>query len=236
MTIKYLLSSILALSVSALYAQKMPAYLSYLKKVRVAQYEYQIFGYEPANTKLINKPCENEKTHWGCFDGEYGSVIVATTNNDNYAIVFNPGPSEDPAFSIYDKKKNIIESFSANEFYITSANIIYTAGVSNQMYNKRRKFIWKGNKIEEEKQPYYYVGMKTKTTKNISLYKNKTGNEIIANLTPNYEIEVILAEAAPNSNDQYYLVKTEFGLVGWLRLAEPYTYDTGIEGLHFNGD
>ena len=233
---KLILASILALSTSALYAQKMPSYLSYLKKVRVAQYEYQIFGYDPANTKLINKPCENEKTHWACADGEYGAIIVATTNNDNYAIVFNPGPSEDPEFSIYDKSKNLLESIGANEFYITSGNIIYTAGISNQMYNKRRKFTFKNGKFIEEKQPFYYVGMKTKTTKNISLYKNKTGNEIIANLTPNYEIEVILADADPNSNDQYYLVKTEFGLVGWLRLAEPYTYDTGIEDLRFNGD
>lgn len=233
---KLILASILALSMSALYAQKMPSYLSYLKKVRVAQNEYQIFGYDPANTKLINKFCADESTHWGCFNGEDGSIIVATTNNDKYAILFNPGPSEDPEFSIYDKNKNLIESFGANEFYITSANIIYTGGASNKMYDKRQKYTWQGNKIVEEKQPFYYVGMKTKTTKNLTLYKTKTGSEIIANLTPNYAVEVILADADSNSKDMYYLLKTEFGLVGWLRLAEPYSYDTGIEGLRYNGD
>lgn len=106
------------------------------------------------------------------------------------------------------------------------------------MYNRRRKFQLQNDTILEIKQPYNYVGLKGKTEKSITLYKDKTGPDIVAQLPKAYEIEVLLAESPTKDfeSDQLFLVRTDFGLVGWLRLSTEDVYEPVLKGLFYAGD
>jgi hypothetical protein len=104
------------------------------------------------------------------------------------------------------------------------------------MYNRRRKFQIIKDTISQIEQPYNYVGLKGKTLKAITLYKEKTGFDVVAQLSKDHEIEILLAESStPDFEpDTLFLVKTDFGLVGWLRLAG--FAEQVIEGLYYKGD
>ncbi len=106
------------------------------------------------------------------------------------------------------------------------------------MYNRKRKFQIQNETINEIKQPYNYVGLKGKTLKDIVLYSEKDGNEVAAKLQAGYEIEILLAESSTKDYeiDHLFLVKTDFGLVGWLRLADEDTYGAILKELYFAGD
>lgn len=240
---KLFLSAALALCSFAVYAQQMPAYLPNLKKekITVLSNEQILWGYDASTTKVLNKPCATVDAHWACIYGNQDEIedekVLATINNESLAISYRSDVMSGPTFSIVDKNKKVLKDFIANEFYISGGNIIYTANQYMETYNKKSKYTIKGNQIVEEKQPMHYVGMQTKTTKAITLYKTKTGKEVLANLTPNYNIEVLMEDtsnATANSGPRYFLVKTDFGLVGWLQITE--LHEPGIEGLRLLGN
>ena len=98
------------------------------------------------------------------------------------------------------------------------------------MFNMRRKFLLKNNSCIEVKQPFYYVGLKTITLKPIQLYRSKEQKEIIAKLFSNSPIEVLI------NSGEFYLLKSSFGLVGWIKIPETLIQTSPIKGLYFAGD
>jgi hypothetical protein len=131
-----------------------------------------------------------------------------------------------------------MRSFSCTEFYINSFGTIYTTGHVNNMYNRKRKFQIQKDTVIEIKQPYSYVGLKGKILKNIVLYHDKIGNEMVAQLPKGYEIEILLTEAKTKDyeSDYNFLVKTDFGLVGWLRLTNEDLFGGILKELYYAGD
>lgn len=202
------------------------------------------FGYDNKTTHFINKPCWmlNKSAPRYCDKDSVPVewIIVAKFKyeklSDSVLIVYSPGLSEDPGYCIYTNNNEVIRSFHCLHFYINSSGIIYTSGHTNNMFNRRRKFQFKYDSIVEIIQPYSYVGLKGKTLKGITLYKEKTGNDIIAQLPIGCEIEILLADATTKDFefDLNFLVRTDFGLVGWLRMEE-FT-EPIIEGLYYAGD
>jgi hypothetical protein len=104
------------------------------------------------------------------------------------------------------------------------------------MYDRRRKFQIQADTVIEVKQPYNYVGLKGKALRDFVLYKDKQGDEFVAQIPKGYDVEILLAEAETKdfAIDYNFLVKTDFGLVGWLRLDSP--TEQVIEGLYYAGD
>jgi hypothetical protein len=202
------------------------------------------FGYDKKTTRLINKPCYSldKKDPRHCYEDSVLAewTIVAKYKfekpADSVYIIYSAGLSDDPSFGIYTKDDKVIGRFTCLEFYINASGTIYTAGHTNNMYNRRRKFQIQEDTAVEIKQPYNYVGLKGKALKELTLYKDKTGNDIVAQLPKGYEIEILLADASTKDfeMDVNFLVKTDFGLVGWLRL-EGFA-DPVIEGLYYAGD
>lgn len=221
------------------------SYFPNLARVSIDTSYKAYFNYDKKNSRLINKTCHslNKKDPFYCSDSVYADwTIVSKFKNeklkDSVDIIFSSGMSDDPSFSVYTKSGKQMGSFASTEFYINSSGTIYVSGHVNSMYNRRRKFQIQNDTILEIIQPYYYVGMKGKTLKEITLFKDKVGSEIVAQLPKDYEIEILLADAMTKDFDVDYLflVKTEFGLVGWLRLTNDDLYGTILKDLFYAGD
>ncbi len=223
------------------------AYFPNLTKVSIDTNYNVYFAYDKKFTRFINKPCytlEKDDTLFcekDSFPTEW--TIVAKFKNqylkDSLTIIYSEGLSADPGYVVTNKTGDIIGRFSCLEFYINGFGIIYTSGHVNNMYDRRRKFQIKSDTILEIVQPFNYVGLKGKTLKEITLYKEKVGNEIIAQLPKDYEIEILLADATLEDFDidKYFLVKTDFGLIGWLRLNEQEdNYGAILKELYYAGD
>ncbi len=204
------------------------------------------FNYDKDFTRFINKPChelDKKDPHFCDRDSvPVESTVVAKFKNsivkDSITIVYSEGFSADPGFIVTNKKGKTIGSFSCLEFYINGLGTIYTSGHVNNMYDRRRKFQLKSDTILEIVQPYNYVGVKGKTLKAITLYKDKVGTDVIAQLPKDYEIEILLGDGKTEdyAADSYFLVKTDFGLVGWLRLTNEDQFGAVLKELFFAGD
>ncbi len=204
------------------------------------------FNYDPKTTRLINTPCFllDKKNPLFCYkdsDYDYRTLVGKYKNklmSDSINICFIEGASADPEFDIYTQNGKLIGAISCLNFYITETGLIYTCGHTNSMFDNRRKFRLLKDTIIEVKQPFRYVGLKGKTLKPIILYQNKTGNEIVAQLSSRSEIEILLCEPTENEFDteRNFLVKTEFGLIGWLRTTTDDDQGTLLKEFYFAGD
>lgn len=222
------------------------SYFPNLTTVTIDKNHQVYFGYERNSTRLINTVCYqlDKNDPFYCPDSSYfeGRIVAkfkCPGIKDSLTILFDPGMSDDPEFSVVSKNQKVLGRVAALEFYVNSAGVVYSAGHANNMYNRKRKFQINKDTMLEIKQPYNYVGLKGKTLKDIVLYQNKdAGDAVVAKLPKGYDIEVLLTESSTKDyeTDRFYLVKTDFGLVGWLRLTDEDIFGAVMEGLFFNGD
>ena len=106
-------------------------------------------------------------------------------------------------------------------------------------FYKKQKYFFDGKHLNEVNQPFYYVGLTSKTLVTVKLYKNRTINEeeIVAVLPENYDVEVILTDdISLKSGEIFYLVKTSFGLLGWVPVRALQLKSSVLEGIIFKGD
>jgi hypothetical protein len=204
-----------------------------------------VFGYHKSEAKLIRKKGHQlpKNDPWYCpdLDAPCFEKLAAFKNpqfKDSLYVLFSHGPSEDPNFIIATKTGKIVGNVNGLGLYLTSNNTFYVNGHTNNLFDKRRKFQIKSDTISEVTQPFYYVGLQSVTLKDIVLYKDKTSTEVVASLPKGYKVEVLLAEfGRPDfETEEYFLVRSEFGLVGWLRLNRDEPWDSVIKGLFFAGD
>ena len=174
---------------------------------------------------------------------EYDIITLKLRFNSNelngaYYLVFSTGPSCDPGFYIIDSKTNeTIGRTWGMEIYVPGSNSIYTSGHINSAFNKRRKYSFNGTKFEEVKPEFYYVGLKTKTLKPLTIYTTADLNAKLAQLPANYDVEVLVAQRNENyGSNSKYLVKTAVGLVGWAEIEAGPFVAIDVEGIKFLGD
>lgn len=190
-------------------------------------------SYDPAIAKLINEKVTPEKD-----DYDSGAVRVLETrlsrdNETKYVIVFDPGPSADPFFTIADAKdpKKPLGSIGADALIVPGNGFIYAMGRSNNMHLVRQKFEIRDGKVEEVKQPFLYVGLDTKANVPLKLTAQKDGGEVIANIPKGDPLQVVV------SDEEYLLIKTQFGLVGWFKMkTDVMSQNAEIEGIYYAGD
>lgn len=198
---------------------------NYLKEIDLG-YAVSIL-YDDNLTELIQKT-----------DPETGAIEVLKTKISRFAhldyiVEFDPGPSEDPSFTFYclenNDKKPII-TIPGERLIIPGNGNVYVSGRSNNMFLKRQKFKLSNNMLEEVEQPAYYVGLKTKVLKTIELFADIEQTKRVAVLPKNHEVEVILNQG------EYYLLKTPFGLLGWIRIGSFDITEPILEGIFYAGD
>lgn len=228
------------------YKSQNKPYFPNLTKVLIDSSNKAYFYFEKKASHLINKPCFllSSKNEFYCKKEEELAawVLVAKVKSDiskdSLTILYSEGMSVDPMFTVLSKNKKTLRRFWCTEFFINTSGTIYTSGHTNNMYNRKRKFQLEGDTIKEIIQPFSYVGVKGKLLKSIKLYKEKVGTELVAQLTKNHEVEILLGDSSVEDfgNDLFFLVKTEFGLVGWLRLDNDEINGGILNELYYAGD
>jgi len=164
--------------------------------------------------------------------------IISENQTVKFLCCYSDGPSGDPNFELYKVIKpgeyEYITSFAGEAIFFTGNGYIYTRCRSNNNFLKRQKWYFNGTTAVENKQPYYYVGLTTKTLKNIQLYSDYACKEKLAVVGANSEIEILLTEYAETNTK--FLIRTPFGLCGWWIMDRDYPFSEEIEGVSFSGD
>lgn len=188
-------------------------------------------SYDPALSKLITKPVGKKE------EGapEVTRVLSTRLNreaDDRYFVDFDPGPSADPSFTISDEKTGKrIGQIGANALVLPGNGFIYAIGRSNNMHEERQKFLLREGELVEVKQPYSYIGLDSKANVPITLTSGQGKGEVVANIPKGDSLQVVLRD------EEYLLIKTQFGLVGWWKMNTDVTADSAdIEGIYYAGD
>jgi hypothetical protein len=127
-------------------------------------------------------------------------------------------------------------------FEIPGDNCVYVSGHNDTMFNLRRKFCLDGDRLKEVKQPFHYVGLRSKAIHELTIYSDLTSKMPVGTIQQGDAVEVLVANINEESNDagslpthHHFLIRDKRGLVGWLSLEE--TQEArDIEGLFFAGD
>ncbi|MFI2741474.1 hypothetical protein ACG2LH_01930 [Zhouia sp. PK063] len=119
--------------------------------------------------------------------------------------------------------------------FITGSGAIYCSG-GEGTFDARKKFKIINEKLVEIGQPFYYVGLNTKTLRPIKIYETVDLENELASLPIDYPVEILLSTRAFNSTKGLYLVKTKFGLIGWAELTAGQYTDVDIKDLKYIGD
>lgn len=172
-----------------------------------------------------------------------------------YRLECSPGMSADPYCELLDdndlkQRANgeyaMSKAFGGETFYLPGNGTIYGDTASNRMHRTRSKYrLDNSGKLEEIAQPYAYVGLNSRATRELPLRaSSEEGSAIIARVASGDSIEVLLSDAfRPRSEDDlhdfdFILVKTGDGTLGWYTIdfMKDSPYDTGIDGYHLHGD
>jgi hypothetical protein len=172
-----------------------------------------------------------------CTGFEESDIMIGRfklENNTFLNLYYIEGQSDDPQIIIEYNTKIILTAIG-DKFHFRGESL-YVEGYSNNLFNKKRKFIFENGKFNEVKQPLYFVGIKGKLKRNIKIYETKDLTSIVATLPKNYPIEIVMAEFIENDFSQYFLVKTKFGLMGLIKIEINDENGGLIDGFYFHLD
>lgn len=205
-------------------------------------------AYNPEVTKVIDKELgELEETHQLfplksiLFEDD---VLLLETKIDHkdkesYYVVYSEFPSGDPHFCFMKVggPLDFLNEISGTALAIPANGFVYGASRYDANFTERRKYKYDSKGFHEVVQPYYYVGLKTRTIVPIILYSNQNTDQQIAELPAGTEIEVLLTDNKwVFEKGISYLVKTPFGLLGWTWVEEKQLQADVIEGISYWGD
>ncbi len=221
-------------------AQQEP--FSYLEKITINTPSGIFIKYNKALSEVYNTKFKdldkNDSFYPEGGPAFYNTKLIKTkidqSSDKQYYVVYSSGPSGDPQFMFYKTTNTEMPVFRvmALKVYIPGNGNIYVSGHTNNAFNMRRKYKVVNDELVETEQPFYYVGMKTKTLKPINLFASREFKKKTAYLPANYSIEVLLNEKGTAK----YLIKTDFGLTGWVDLGSVGMMPDKIDKLYYAGD
>jgi len=226
-----LLTGLLALVCSLSLSAAEPAdSFAGLKSFVVAGSLPAVLHYDPALVQVINKLISTDEDP--AFITRVFRAKLDRTQEEWYFVDFDSGPSDDPSFTITrEGASEPTASIPGLHLYLPGNGALYASGHADTMFDEHRKYVLKGGKITETKQPFLAVGLEGKAMKDLTIYTTTAQKEAVAFIPKGATMTILVADGQDN-----YLVKTAFGLVGWVKIP-PYSQDaTVIEGLYYAGD
>lgn len=240
---------ILFVLIGLVYGSTFAQTFEHLSTLQIKGYSTYTIHFDSTISRVLNERIDDERG--GCLTVKAIITRLSNTSKNKYLVIFCEGMSVDPFFEIHrivgekqeldssfqiyaiiNEAKRKISGISGLEIVIPGNGNIYVSGHTNNMFNMRRKFTLKDDQLEEIKQPFYYVGLVTETTQSVNLYSDiNSKKKIVVQLPPGYQVEVLI-----NKGDNY-LVKTYFGLTGWINIPFGlFPEQTPIKGIFFAGD
>jgi hypothetical protein len=119
-------------------------------------------------------------------------------------------------------------------FEIPGDGCVYASGHVNTMFDHRRKYL-DDDRLKEVRQPFHYVGLKSKTLHDLSFYFDKAATNAVGTIPKGEFVEVLVADAKRDNERYDFLVRDKSGLTGWVSLAGGREAED-IEGIFFAGD
>ncbi len=158
-------------------------------------------------------------------------VYIDAAKKEQYEVHYSEGPSADPSYRL-SQVGQVKNSFSVDglDLYIPGNGAIYTSSEINRSFVQRRKYALSNGRLQEVKQPFLYVGMASVAQRDLKITATPNGSTEIATIAKGSAVEILL-----NQGDDY-LLKTPFGLVGWIRITDIGLEDNVLKGLLFHGD
>jgi hypothetical protein len=221
--------SLVLLPVSAFAAEPFPG----LQKIEYKDYFPVKIFYDRQITQVVDKPLNAGPEHEGepLVTRALKTKIDRAKGEEVY-IDFDPGPSVDPSIVVTRVGAKEPAGYIAGlNFYIPGTGAIYASGHTNTEFDTRRKYVLQGGELVEVKQPFYWVGLESKAKKDLVLYSGKDQKEAVARVPKGSALTVVL-----NEGEDWYLLKTSFGLLGWAKIEGGSQEADTIEGLYFAGD
>lgn len=209
-------------------SKNSPFSFSYLKTIKMDDNVF--IYYNPEITEIINK----DITEHGIQEYRVLKTKINADKSQFVTVDYSPGPSVDPGFLFHkndgDSLIQLGYMIGGLKLYIPGNGYIYISGHSNNMFDERRKYKIEGHNIVEVKQPYYYVGIESKLKTDINLYSDINLRKQIGKLTKGSPVSVLI------NKDDFYLIKSSFGLVGWTKIELSLFPGKIIESIYFAGD
>lgn len=159
-------------------------------------------------------------------------------------LVCDSGPSADPSCRLLrDPAKpdeDVFQAAGTQFAFLPDARIV-VAGHSNNFYDQRKVYVWKGSRFAEVPQPLRQVGIGGTLKQAIALRRAPgagaaelgvtlaAGSHVTVLLNDNSEVD----DAGQNPN---YLLLTAEGIVAWAYLPGQPDGSTAVDGLYFRGD
>ena len=196
--------------------------------------EFIEIGYPKSNFESIFKECSETNLCAGFDESDIMIGRYKLQNNTYLNVYFTEGPSDDPQL-IIEYNTRIILTADGDKFHF-KGRTLYVEGLANNLFDKKRKYVFDGKEFKETNQPYYFVGIKGKLKRNIRIYQTKSLKSSVAYLPINYPIEIVMAEFSEYDLVEYVLIKTKFGLMGWIKIEIDDENGGLIDGFYFHGD
>lgn len=168
-------------------------------------------------------------------DGEAdGLIIIDVDTSDPYkeVAVHTPGPSDDDVYIIYwfdgESIRLMGKLMRWPEF--PGNGIVY---VDDWMgfWKKKDKYVLdrENRTLKLIPQELYNVDVEGSVLTSFPICQNRAGSKILADLAAGSKITILACDPSnPDYDEQWYLIKTETGLLGWAKLK---TFRENVEGL-----
>ncbi len=158
-------------------------------------------------------------------------------DSDLYSILFSIGESGDSRYEFYLEGEFVTPAFILHTDHLDflGGGIIVARGSMNEMFTRSRKFQINNGKIKELRQPFYAVDLQSEATQDFDIYFSKRLNKVIDHVGKGDKVSVLIAEF--KDKYAYYLVRSELGLTGWVKINQGLWVDeTPIKDLYYHGD
>lgn len=191
--------------------------------------------YDPQKSIILNGKHPESQSYYEA--GVYISRPLRTQllgpGKGFFTIDCDSGGSWDPGCTVLEEiagQLKPVVDIRGLRFVLPGDGNIYVDGHNNTMFNVRRKFEWQDGTFVEVQQPFYYVGVETHTRTDLEMYSTTDYKQVVAILPKGTPVHVLLNEK------HNYLVKTAFGLLGWINIQNVSQENSPIEGIYFAGD
>lgn len=234
-----LMASVLGSQTSVAAEAKAPAEgvatFAGLQSLHLKKEDVTLF-YDPQLSQVLTTPHprQAEMQAQGIFIARPLSTQLLGKGKGFFTVECDSGPSWDPSCSFYqerDGKPQLVAQIPGLRFALPGDGSIYVEGHNDTMFNQREKYTWQNGRFIAVKQAFHYVGLRSTTRHAVDIYATQDAQQIVAKLAKNTRVEVLL------NDGEYYLLKTPFGLLGWLRIATGTSQEESpLIGVFFAGD
>ena len=215
------------------------------------------FSYNKKFFTEINKTLNSlEKTN-PLYTDEFGAedilvgAIDVTGQGDIYYAILCFGPSYDLYYEFYNVKK--VDGYASDQgniepdFIVPNMSVIipsngniYGYGHNNEFISTKHKYVYQSGKLRELPQDFFYVGKNTVSQKAQMIYSDIEQTKELYKISVGTPVTIVgIKYKDGDYGKSYYMVASEFGLVGYVKAD--YSLQVGTDGgqfkdFYFNGD